>query len=116
MEITLCQLADIPDPGAKGFVLDQTRLFAVRKDGTCFVYLNRCPHLGIPLEWDEDGFLDTEQAFIRCSTHGALFQIDNGYCVLGPCRGENLWEIPCRVRQGRLLVNAEDLPAAPVPE
>ncbi len=91
---TLCHINDIPEGSAKGFSIeDDMTLFAVKKDGELFIYKNSCPHLGIELEWVEDQFLDSEGALIQCSTHGALFIIENGECVAGPCQGDALTAI-----------------------
>jgi len=88
--VELCKVSDIPDDDSRGFNVAGHLLFAVKKDGCIYVYLNRCPHLGINLEWNEHRFLDSEAALIQCSTHGALFLIDTGDCVAGPCLGKAL--------------------------
>lgn len=94
MSQQLCHINDIADPGSKGFTLQQGRkerlLFIVKKDGEVFAYENQCPHTGINLEWRGDDFLDNQKAYIQCSVHGALFKIDAGNCISGPCQGESL--------------------------
>ncbi len=90
----LCHFDDINEDASKGFCLNEQSLFAVKKDGMLYVYKNSCPHLGIELEWLEDQFLDADNALIQCSTHGALFLIDSGKCVSGPCMGQTLTAIP----------------------
>ena len=86
---------DVEQGGSKGFHASNGQsVFAVNKDGQLYVYLNRCPHLGIELEWQEDRFLDSEGMMIQCATHGALFVIENGECVAGPCAGEALTALP----------------------
>ena len=111
MTIVLCAVSDIPDGGTRGFVLPQAELFAVRSGDNVSVYLNRCPHLGIPLQWQEDDFLDNEKALIRCSTHGALFEKHSGLCISGPCRGESLWQITCTINAGIVELDEAELPA-----
>lgn len=87
----LCRVDEIAEDQCKGFVLaEYEQIFLVKKDGQLFMYENRCPHLGIPLEMMPDQFLDFEKSFIQCSTHGALFNIDNGFCIAGPCKGASL--------------------------
>ena len=89
----LCQLGDITDPGSKGFGIsgeDAVAVFIVRKQNQVYAYRNHCPHTGAPLEWKEDQFLDFENRYIQCAMHGALFEIDSGYCVRGPCAGHKL--------------------------
>jgi nitrite reductase/ring-hydroxylating ferredoxin subunit len=88
--IRLCATSDIAEGQSKGLEIQGQRLLAVRKDGTLHVYENRCPHRGIPLEWLPDQFLDSSGSLIQCATHGALFLIDSGECVAGPCAGQAL--------------------------
>ncbi|AZE19538.1 Rieske 2Fe-2S family protein [Pseudomonas chlororaphis subsp. aureofaciens] len=68
----------------------------MRRDRKVYVYTNRCPHRGVALEWQPDQFLDPSASLIQCATHGALFLIENGECVAGPCAGQSLTAIPCR--------------------
>jgi nitrite reductase/ring-hydroxylating ferredoxin subunit len=92
-KLYLCELADIADPGSRGFSLqhkDEVTVFVVRHQNQVYGYLNRCPHTGAPLEWKPDQFLDFENRFIQCAMHGALFEIESGYCLRGPCAGHSL--------------------------
>ncbi len=89
----LCHIDDIEEGKSKGFELNEGTVFAVNKDAIIYVYKNRCPHLGVELDWQEDQFLDPDGALIQCSTHGALFLIEDGSCVSGPCMGDQLIEI-----------------------
>ena len=87
----LCKLNELEEESSKGFTIDsELQVFVVKKEGELYVYKNQCPHLGIPLEMMPDQFLDLEKQFIQCSTHGALFEINNGFCVAGPCSGTSL--------------------------
>jgi nitrite reductase/ring-hydroxylating ferredoxin subunit len=106
-ERALCRLDDIPDGGAKGFDPSPGRftgLFAVRRGGAVWVYLNSCPHLGVSLDIAPDRFLDARRQHIQCSTHGALFRIEDGFCLKGPCAGERLTPIAARIDGGVVLV------------
>lgn len=100
MTTPLCSIDEIPDPGARGFEIGEQNVFAVKRDGEIFVYVNSCPHIGIPLEFLPDDFLDSEQRFILCANHGALFEIDNGMCVAGPCTGQALLPVPFTLNNG----------------
>lgn len=92
----LCAGDVLGEGQSRGFLLEGRKLLAIRKDDRVFVYRNVCPHLGIPLEWQPDRFLDASGSLIQCATHGALFLIDSGECVAGPCAGEHLPRIACR--------------------
>ncbi|MEF9673116.1 Rieske (2Fe-2S) protein [Pseudomonas sp. MWU13-2100] len=91
----LCDSNNLADNSSRGFEVDGRPLLAVRRDGRVYVYLNRCPHRGIALEWQPDQFLDPSASLIQCATHGALFLIESGECVAGPCAGQSLAAIPC---------------------
>ncbi len=85
---------DLAEAKSLGFVQNDTHnIFAVKKNGLIYLYRNSCPHLGIELEWLEHQFLDNQGELIQCSTHGALFIIESGECVAGPCLGQRLTAI-----------------------
>lgn len=100
---------DIEEGMSKGIDVDNLHLFAVKQDSKIYLYWNRCPHLGTPLEWQDDKFLDADGKFIQCATHGALFQIEDGHCLVGPCKGKNLQKIPFTIANGFILVNPDHL-------
>ena len=109
-ERTLCRLDDIPDGGARGFPAAPggfTGLFAVRRGERVFVYVNSCPHIGLPLEPLPDRFLDARRQNIVCSAHGARFRVEDGVCVSGPCLGEALESVEARIVDGEVVVPAD---------
>ncbi|MEJ6655554.1 MAG: Rieske (2Fe-2S) protein [Pseudomonas sp.] len=103
--VALCRLDDIADPGSKGFLVQGRQLFAVRQGPQVFVYANRCPHRGIPLEWVPDQFLDSSGRLIQCASHGALFLPESGECVAGPCSGASLTPLACRIEDGQVWLS-----------
>ena len=107
--ICLGSIADIEEGQSKGLESGNHYLFAVKKDGQVYLYLNSCPHLGTPLEWQEDKFLDADGALIQCSTHGALFEIATGHCLAGPCKGQFLKQVPYFNDNGLLMVDEQNL-------
>jgi nitrite reductase/ring-hydroxylating ferredoxin subunit len=100
----LCRVDELEDPGSKGFTVNNLDLFVVKHDARIYVYKNLCPHLGVNLEWQEDQFLDSDKNLIQCSTHGALFLIDNGNCVAGPCAGDKLKALPFYIKDGEIYL------------
>ena len=104
--IRLCAPQELAEGQSRGFVLDQLNLLAVRRDGQVHAYINRCPHRGIALEWRPDDFLDDSRSLIRCATHGALFLIESGECVAGPCSGQSLKALSCREDADGIWVQA----------
>jgi nitrite reductase/ring-hydroxylating ferredoxin subunit len=70
------------DPAPGGF----TGLFAVRQGENVYVYVNSCPHIGVPLDWAPHRFLTRDRSKIICAVHGAEFRIDTGECMRGTMR------------------------------
>jgi nitrite reductase/ring-hydroxylating ferredoxin subunit len=90
----ICQQQDVPEYQTRSFKVsvdnDELDGFVLKQDGQIRAYLNHCPHLGIPLNWQPDDFMSLEQTHIQCATHGALFNLEDGHCVAGPCAGQSL--------------------------
>ena len=42
---------------------------------------------------------------IRCVMHGALFEMETGSCLSGPCLGLGLQPLPVHVRHGYVLLD-----------
>jgi nitrite reductase/ring-hydroxylating ferredoxin subunit len=78
--------------------------FLVRHGETVRAYRNVCPHMGRPLNWAPDRFLTRAGDLIMCSAHGAIFDIESGACVGGPCPGRALVSIPAHVDAGKVVV------------
>ncbi len=102
--ISLLQIDDIEDHQTQEFQLDAQALFAVKKDGQLYLYENTCPHLQITLNFTPNQFLDQEGYFIMCANHGALFEIETGLCISGPCLGKSLTRIPFEIQNGQLQI------------
>lgn len=101
--LRLCALAEIADPGARGFRFrENQKLFAgfvVRQGDTVRGFVDSCPHAGWPLSALDDRYLTRDGRYILCAGHGALFEPD-GLCVAGPCAGDRLTPWPVEARDG----------------
>jgi len=99
----LCHINDIPEGKARGFDIEtdteKKRIFVVRKNDRFYAYLNKCPHTGVNLDWMPDRLFDHTGEFLQCSTHGALFRIEDGFCIAGPCAKQSL--IPINITQNQ---------------
>jgi nitrite reductase/ring-hydroxylating ferredoxin subunit len=104
--VRLCALADIADPGAKGFRFrDEGRIFAgfiVRKGELLAGYVDSCPHAGWPLATFDDRYLTRDARHILCTGHGALFSLD-GQGATNPCLGLSLTPWPIVRRDDDIL-------------
>lgn len=105
----LCRLDELADPGAKGFVFrDETTLFAgflVRQGDAVKGYVDSCPHAGWRLAGFSDNFLTRDDRYILCAGHGALFRMDDGECVSGPCFGDRLEIWPVKIEDGLVMTD-----------
>jgi nitrite reductase/ring-hydroxylating ferredoxin subunit len=106
----VCRLEDIEDPGSKGVTVSLSNrpqdIFIVRQGVDVYGYLNHCPHTGAPLDWTPDRFLDLDGRHIQCAMHGALFRIEDGRCIAGPCNGDRLTPVPVKVESGVVCLDA----------
>jgi nitrite reductase/ring-hydroxylating ferredoxin subunit len=97
----------IADGGARSFVL-QMRAgrfhgFVVRRGDRVHGYVDRCPHALVPLARTLDDYLTSDGSLIACSWHGALFSIESGLCVGGPCAGQHLAPWSVAVSEGEIV-------------
>jgi len=93
----VCSVGDIKEGSSKGFQVNGHSIFVVNKHESIHVYKNSCPHLGIQLEMLPDQFLDSTHSLIQCSMHGALFRIEDGLCISGPCFDQKLTSIEYKI-------------------
>ena len=104
----LCALDDIGDGASKGWSDDPERtsaeLILVRKKDQVFAYRNSCPHTGVSMEWMPDRFLDMSKHFLMCGVHGAMFRVEDGFCVSGPCGGQSLQAVEVEVKNGAVML------------
>ncbi len=82
--------------------------FVVRHNGQVYAYLNRCAHIPIELDWNEGDFFESSGLYLMCSTHGALYVPNTGYCVGGPCRGGRLRIIAVTEKDQELFWHPDD--------
>lgn len=114
-ERALCALDELATNRCRAFRVGEGAWplsgFLVRKGDAVRGYLNRCPHAGHPLNLRPDDFLTPDGSLIVCCSHGALFDIDTGYCIDGPCAGQSLVPIPLEVEGGWVLLGEGVRPA-----
>lgn len=101
----LCDVSGFEELQTKGFEIEGKNLLLVKHRDQFYLYENSCPHRSIPLEWQPDQFLDVEKTFIQCATHGALFKIETGECIAGPCVADSLTAVPFQKQGNRILID-----------
>jgi nitrite reductase/ring-hydroxylating ferredoxin subunit len=102
-----CALDDLPPGHTRTFRLDcgnrSVAGFVVNHGGQVRAWVNRCPHVGTPLDlWPNEFYTEDGQALI-CATHGARYEPLDGRCTAGPCAGDALTPLPLR-RHGDVLI------------
>ena len=103
-EVYICKTNALNESECVTVQHENREYFAVKKDGQVEAYLNRCPHIGAPMQFSENQFLTIDKSLIQCAMHGALFQISDGHCVSGPCVGQNLEKIDVKESNGELFL------------
>ena len=81
--------------------------FVVTESGVIRAYKNSCPHTGVELNWQDDRFLNPNQTHIMCAVHGALFEINDGSCISGPCFGQRLQALPVIVQDNLVAIKLD---------
>ena len=109
--IPLCRLDDIADGGALGLPqhrqLHPAGLVAVRQGEQVWVYVNRCPHFSVPLDFNPQQFCTYRGKVLMCAHHSAMFRYDDGHCIDGPCKGAQLEAVPVRWVGRRLVMEID---------
>ena len=82
--------------------------FVINDRGSFHAYVNRCRHMPTPLDFVRDEFVSDDGRFLRCYTHGALYEFATGLCVDGPCKGESLYRLPVRVDRDDVVVGCPE--------
>jgi nitrite reductase/ring-hydroxylating ferredoxin subunit len=100
MKVSLSQVEEIPEEGAKTAAFFEREVIAFKIEGQLKVYLNICPHLG--------GSLSREDNKLICQSHNSEFDCRNGQCLGGPAHPQSrLLRIPIFVEGGRLTYSAD---------
>ncbi len=77
-------------------------LILYRQGDSVRAWLNVCPHAGRRLDWAPGKFLKSREGHLVCAVHGASFELANGDCVAGPCRGDSLRAVAVEVADGQV--------------
>jgi nitrite reductase/ring-hydroxylating ferredoxin subunit len=75
----------------------------INYQGKLFAYVNRCPHVGITLDWVDNQFFTVDSRYLMCANHGAVFEPPTGECVWGPCVGASLESLALNIEGGKIF-------------
>lgn len=104
----LAPLQSLPDQGfaeVDAIVDGEAESLVLYRDGEQVrVWLNICPHAGRRLDWAPGQFLKSSEGHLLCAAHGASFELQDGICVAGPCKGAALRAVPTRLVDGQVVL------------
>ena len=83
---------------------DAESLILYREGQVVRAWLNVCPHAGRRLDWAPGKFLKSKEGHLVCAAHGASFELVNGDCIAGPCRGDSLRRVAVEIRDGQVVL------------
>ena len=107
-EVILCRLDEVPESSAKlatARVGERTfEVIVVRRGPAAWAFANRCPHFSVGLD-AQPGVLHLYRgALVMCAHHSAMFRLDDGMCIDGPCEGHGLDPVPVRVEGDHVVL------------
>lgn len=107
-EVVIGLFSELTELGCREFQIGEGdwpfKGFVVRSGEQVFAYQNHCQHAGHCLNWKPDSFLTKDRKNIICASHGALYDIQTGECIAGPCVGKYLTPVEVRVAGGNVIV------------
>ena len=107
MSSALCKTTDLDALGSIGLEVKIKRkmqdIFIIKKGHAFFAYKNQCPHRLTQMEWNPNDFLTKDKQHIICAMHAAIFNLDDGLCISGPCIGKSLKKIDIFIKEGEIF-------------
>ncbi len=100
----ICHEEELTEGSAVRFLLTGCDLIVIRRKGRLYAYRNECPHMNLPLSNRSKGIFDKDQGHLVCTQHAAVFDVENGRCVKGPCLGMELEPINIETNNGKLFL------------
>jgi nitrite reductase/ring-hydroxylating ferredoxin subunit len=78
--------------------------FVVRRGSGFYAYQNLCKHLPVTLDLNDNSFFNHDKTLLQCQMHGALYEMESGLCVGGPCEGARLRSLPLQETDSQLII------------
>ncbi len=111
-EQRIASLAELSGGNAIVFTYKQDGIrregFALLANGKIVCYENLCRHLPVKLDSGSRHFLTKSGRHILCQSHGALYQLETGFCERGPCAGASLLALPVRIEGDEVYLQVKD--------
>jgi nitrite reductase/ring-hydroxylating ferredoxin subunit len=110
--ILLARVEELPPGTTKKFTFDangkKTEAFLANFRGELLAFVNRCVHLPITLDLDDNDFFTCDGNLFVCKTHGSVYDPKAGQCVGGPGQGKFLNRLPLVVDAGVIYLDLKE--------
>jgi nitrite reductase/ring-hydroxylating ferredoxin subunit len=107
-KILLARADELPPGSTKKFTFEldgqRTAGFLANYRGEFAAFVNRCVHLPITLDLDDNDFFTCDGSLFVCKTHGSVYQPSDGKCIGGPGQGKSLEQLPLVVEDGAIYL------------
>lgn len=104
----MARVEELPPGATKKFTFETngetTEAFLANVRGEMVAFVNRCVHLPITLDLDDNDFFTGDGNLFVCKTHGSVYEPRDGKCVGGPGQGKSLERLPLVVEQGAVYL------------
>jgi len=106
--ILLARVEELPPGTTKKFTFEANGetmgAFLANVQGEFVAFVNRCVHLPISLDLDDNDFFTCDGSLFVCKTHGSVYEPHAGKCVGGPGQGKSLERLPLVVEDGAIYL------------
>ena len=106
--ILLARVEELPPGATKKFTTtvrgQMTGAFLANVQGEFVAFVNRCVHLPITLDLDDNDFFTGDGNLFVCKTHGSVYAPHDGKCVGGPGQGKSLERLSLVVENGAVYL------------
>lgn len=99
---------ELPAELSRDLISKGDQAFIHRHSSGFSAFVNNCPHVNLPLDFDDGRFYFDDVPGLLCRVHGAVFNEKSGECVDGPCRGQSLLSLGVEEVDNKLLVYLEN--------
>jgi nitrite reductase/ring-hydroxylating ferredoxin subunit len=107
-KLLLARTDELPPGSTKKFTIEmggrRVEAFVANFHGRYVAFINRCVHLPIALDLDDNDFFSCDGNFFVCKTHGSVYEPGSGRCIGGPGQGKSLEPLPVTVENGAVYV------------
>jgi nitrite reductase/ring-hydroxylating ferredoxin subunit len=111
-KILLARVDELPPGATKKFTFEahgqKIEAFLANVQGEFVAFVNRCVHLPITLDLDDNDFFTCDARLFVCKTHGSVYDPHAGKCVGGPGQGKSLERLPLIVENGAVYLDAPE--------